>query len=297
MYEDFEDNHNLEDSRGGHVKAYYRTPTDIAYYFRDKESISKLLNFIIDEAEEFSDIIDSNGMQIPYPIFYSFDVYKYQIDYQFYVHCLAKYVAILTGDMRNYWAIINAFGINKSIHDAESLSVNNRLFLLNLHEKMNHIFDVNSIHKGVKYKVDGFLKGFYYKIFGKDKHKVSTHDLLDFCTPVLYKFKESLVEFKAISFANSDTAHTKYFDGIELYIGKKWKQARERYKQSVILHDMKQVAFGGPHIKDYLNKTREKKFIYFFLDSFNIKSKNVYVDYHLASQIDKKNMVNSDDEE
>ncbi len=75
------------------ITPYYHTPTDIAFYFRDKESITELFNFILDEVEEFSDIIDQYGNQIPYPIIYSNKAFVYQIDYQFYVHCLGKFVA------------------------------------------------------------------------------------------------------------------------------------------------------------------------------------------------------------
>ena len=50
------------------TKPYYKTPTDIAFYFRDRDSIKELLEFIFDEAASFSDAIDRNGNQIPYPI-------------------------------------------------------------------------------------------------------------------------------------------------------------------------------------------------------------------------------------
>src|SRR5574344_2182600 len=71
----------------------YKYALDITRAFSNEEHISKFLNFFMDEATLFANEIDKNGNQIPYPIIYSDKGFVYPTDYNFLVHCIAKYFA------------------------------------------------------------------------------------------------------------------------------------------------------------------------------------------------------------
>lgn len=241
------------------IEAYYKTPTDIAFFFRDKDSITELIEFILKECEAFADAIDSHGNQIPYPIIYSNKGFTFQIDYQFYIHCLAKFISLKTNVQSNYTSVINAFAVLPSNVKKGSIAHKNRKYLIFLHEFLNGIFDSNN----------GY----------------NNYNALASFTPVLYKYEDIFVEYKVISIKYSDTNEIQKGYGFEPYIGKNWREFRERYRENFIKYKMEQVAFKSKEIKKFLSENELKKFNFFMINGVEIAKYNEYINYDLASQI------------
>lgn len=277
------------------INSYYHTPTDIAFYFRSKESISELFNFILDEVEEFSEIIDQHDNQIPYPIIYSDLAYVYQIDYQFYIHCLAKFVAIKTKAFQNYVSVLNAFAITRTNIFDNSLSIPSRNFLTLVHEELNPIFEINRITKTTSFTIESLYSGKLKGRKPKSKGGANLFDAMVNFIPVLYEFKGLYFEYKTINLRDSDKNYEEAFHGIANYSGDKWKKIRDRYKRNMTQNKMKQVAYGAKAIKKFVTENQTKRVIFFHINTAIFKEKPEYINYYLASQL-SNNFVNFDED-
>jgi hypothetical protein len=241
------------------IKAYYKTPADISFYFRDKDSIKDLLEFIIKEATLFADEIDKSGNQIPYPIIVDENTYKFQIDYQFMIHSIAKYIANKTDDNSNYRQVLKHFSINKqSVGKGSSYSEKNRFLLTFIMEYQNSITQLSNLTKPKNSERWIWRSGY-----------VNAQKLI--------KFNNECFEFKAVTLLNSDKVGEQKI-GPYKYLGANWEVVRERFR---VKTPPFQVAFGGK-IKEYCSKNEIKKWIYFNIDLEFITG---FIDYEMASKI------------
>ncbi len=160
---------------------------------------------------------------------------------------------------------------------------------------MNEIFEINRISNNTLYVMNNMLKGNFSRKSNRKTIAPNLYDVTVSFVPVLYKYNESYVEYKSISFLHSDKNFTEYFKGIESFVGERWKKVRERYKNNVLRFKMEQVAYGASGIKKFIQNNQVRKVIFFYLDPFIAREKNEYVDYHLASQL-SENVVEFNDE-
>ena len=229
------------------VNPYYKTPTDIAYYFRDAESIKKFLLFFLNECEEFADEIDKNGNQIPYPII-SLRESSEQTDYPFFIHVLAKFVAIETNDIGKYGVINRHFGIFPE-QFKEKGPKQNRAFLVFILEKMNTIINLGNYKMLQQYSVVFALK-------------LVTH-------------KDKYVEYKAFTFP----INASYKIGLDKYIDSEIiAKYRKRWTPKF---ELEQVAFGKK-VKPYLDDNNKIKTNYFHMDLRNLDE---FICYKMASNL------------
>jgi hypothetical protein len=241
------------------TKPYYKTPTDISFYFRDKDSISALMEYIFNEANIFADTIDKNNNQIPYPVIIDENTYRFQIDYQFLIHCIAKFIAIKTEDNGNYKQVLKHFSINKqSIGKGSSYSQKNRFLLTFLMEYQNAITQLSNLMKPKNSDRWIWRTGY-----------INAQKLI--------KFNENYFEFKAITLLNSDKVGEQSV-GPYKYLGAKWETIRERFR---VNNPPFQVSFGSK-IKDYCSSNEIKRIIYFSVDLEFITG---FIDYDLVSKI------------
>lgn len=233
------------------INPYYKTPIDIAFYFRDKESIAELLQFVLLESDLFSDAIDKNGNKIPYPIFYNTKAHKFQIDYQFFIHCLAKFVVSKTRIKSNYKQIVNSFAVLSGNIDSIFCD-RNRMLLMFILETISVVFYAGNYDRKIK-------------------------EILVFA-PALFKYKDVFVNYKVLTIPDMNV--DKNFYGFEFYLGNKWLERRERYYDFSLNNELIQVAFLNTQVKKFI---REYNVIPYSFFQFNPFKFDKFVDYNEAS--------------
>lgn len=112
-------------------KPYYRTATDVAYYFRDKNSIEELVQFIFNESVEQIIEAKENNINTFAPVTFESISNSYRTDYQFIVHCIAKLISKKTKIKTLYIRVLNHFAI-KSFKLDNQIFKSNRRFLMML---------------------------------------------------------------------------------------------------------------------------------------------------------------------
>jgi len=215
------------------IKPYYKTPTDVAFYFRDKESVTELITFIYNEAFEQVKDARAKGYDIFCPITQESTSFSHQIDYQFLVHCVAKFIAKKLNDNGKYKSILNHFEL-KGAGSMNVLMSNNRIFLMML-------FSIN----GLIYVPKKFLYNRNYNTY---------------FTPKLVEYNNEVFEFKTVTF-NQYT--------IKEYVPK-INDLIDKNAEYFFDENIKQIAFGFKNVEKYYEKNNSKKRFYFFLDTKNV---------------------------
>ncbi|OCL95733.1 hypothetical protein [Aliarcobacter thereius] len=237
----------------------YKYALDITRAFSSEEHIKKFLNFFMDEATSFANEIDKNGNQIPYPIIYSDKGFVYQTDYNFLIHCIAKYFASINVSIDIYLSILNIFGIRTGKNDKNVFKQRRRAYLIFLLEYVTGLFSCNN-----------------------QNNKTTS---IQNSTAILYEFKGNYFQYKVISMLGTFNTTSNLF-GIPLYIGEeKWVAFRERFKHNFDENNMKQVAFLQRNIDTFLKENDVKKFNYFVINTVQIKESNRYIKYDEISRI------------
>ncbi|AXX84579.1 hypothetical protein [Aliarcobacter skirrowii] len=237
----------------------YKYALDITRAFSSEEHIKKFLNFFMDEATLFANEIDKDGNQIPYPIIYSDKGFVYQTDYNFLVHCIAKYFASSNVKFDIYLSILNIFGIRVGKNDNNVFKQRRRAYLIFLLEYVTGLFSCNN-----------------------QNNKTTT---IQNSTAILYEFKGNYFQYKAVSMQGTFNITSNLF-GIPLYVGQeKWVAFRERFKQNFDENNMKQVAFLHRNIDAFLKENDVKKFNYFIINTVKIKESGRYIKYDEISRI------------
>lgn len=238
----------------------YKYALDVTRAFSSEEHISKFLNFFMDEATLFANEIDKNGNQIPYPIIYSDKGFVYQTDYNFLVHCIAKYFASINVKFDIYLSILNIFGIRTGKNHNNVFKQRRRAYLIFLLEYVTGLFSCNN-----------------------QNNKTTS---IQNSTAILYEFKGNYFQYKVISMPGTFNITSNLF-GIPLYVGQeKWVAFRERFKQNFDENNMKQVAFLQRNIDTFLKENDVKKFNYFVINTVQIKESGRYIKYDEISRID-----------
>lgn len=238
----------------------YKYALDISRVFSSEEHISSFLKFFMEEVNSFADEIDKNGNQIPYPIIYSDKGFVYQTDYNFYVHCLAKYMAMANENFDVYLSILNIYGIRTGSQIKNGFKDKRRQFLMFLSENVNLIFSANNLNNKLMYMQNS--------------------------TPILYEFRGRYFQYKTISMPGTFNDNSEKLYGMPLFIGKEnWHSQKERFKQNFDENNMTQVAFQQKNIDSFLDKNNEKKYNYFTINTVKIKENNRYINYNNMSKI------------
>lgn len=243
--EDSEANNNAEDDSLA-IPYFYKTPSDIVHWFRDRVSINKFLEFFLDESHAFADEIDKVGNPIPYPIIY--DKFLFQTDYHFFVHCIAKWISLKCNDAGKYKVVIRHFGVLFIKRESTEKSfktgmVINRNLLMYVFERLNPIFNLGNYLR----------KSSYLLVFSQK----------------LIKYKDVYIEMKSMGFAKKNP---KVNVGPEKYLGKIWTKKTERFITEI---PIEQVAFGS-ECRKFLKENELKKINYFHLHHENFDSINEY---------------------
>lgn len=224
------------------IEPYYRTATDIGYYFRDAQSISKFMEFFVEEAYVFSTIIKKNGNKIPYPIQYSDKGYTFQTDYQFLIHVLAKFVAKETDEPVKYKKVVKHFAIlNTNL--SSPVFESNRVFLMVILERMTEILSMQNWDA---------LAG----------NKRNTRLLTQFTVfnPAVFELNGTFTEMKIVSFNRHK---------LDVFI-KGWDDILTKYREFFAQENVKQVAYFASTVDKFWAKTGQERVNYFPIDEENL---------------------------
>jgi len=224
------------------IEPYYNTATDIGYYFRDAESISKFMEFFVEEAYVFSTIIKKNGNKIPYPIQYSDKGFTFQTEYQFLIHVLAKFVAKETDDPVKYKKVVKHFAILTTTI-VSPVFESNRVFLMVILERMTEILSMKN----------------WDALAGNRKNaRLMTQFTL--YNPAVIELNGSFTEMKIVSFNRHK---------LEDYI-KDWKNILAKHSEFFMQENTKQVAYFSVVVERFWMKTEKEKVIYFPISEDNL---------------------------
>ena len=225
------------------IAPYYRTATDIGYYFRDAKSISKFMNFFVEEAYVFSEIIKKNGDKIPYPVQFSDKGFSFQTDYQFLIHVLGKFVAKETNDPVKYKKVVKHFAIlNSTI--VSPVFERNRVYLMVILEKMSEVLSMQN----------------WDLLVGNRKNPRLITQFVIF-NPAVFKLDNDVYfEMKIVSFNRHK---------LEYYI-EDWKKILAKYERFFMQKNIEQVAYYSVKVEKFWMKSEQAKMLYFPLNENNL---------------------------
>lgn len=92
-------------------KFRYESAFDIISFFRNRESTRDFIKYLFEQSIEFSKLIEKHGNNKPFPIQYESIGFSYQIDYQFMIYVLAKWVALKTDDKAKLERVLRDFAL------------------------------------------------------------------------------------------------------------------------------------------------------------------------------------------
>jgi len=220
-------NNELENPR----KAYYRTATDVAYYFRDKDSVQEFLRFIFQEAMEQIKDAKKIGMNIYSPISFNNESDSYITDYQFLVHCVAKFISKKLKLGTIYKRVLSHFAI-KSVKQDTVVLQNNRKLLMMLFRNSSLISSSKAYQKKINYN--------------------------NYFTPVIISYNDEIFDMKVVSL-------NKYM--IHKFYGNDFENFEEENRDFIYDDDILQEAFGYMEVKNFnFGDTKRKLYFSFFAD-------------------------------
>lgn len=162
------------------IKPYYDGAFDIFSFFRDRKSTGNFLKYLFEQSIEFSKLIEGNGNTKPFPIQYESERYTYQIDYQFMIYVLGKWVAKQTGDDAKLERVLRDFAITIHALNQPTIKKNIRFLAIFLGETIS-IFTNRDRDKDTpidyypafNQKILEFEDEYYdYKVVGINRHQM-----------------------------------------------------------------------------------------------------------------------------
>jgi len=169
--------------------ANYHTPADlINVVFKNNDTISFFLMYVFEESILLSKKIKEDGDEIFYPLLYNTSINQFSIDYQYFIHLLAKFVYKRTDDKASYKKVFTHFGIFQRTIKS-SISIRNRAMLIYFLDYINGVIDHRTYFKEVR----------------------NTQNFL----PRIVQFKGQHIETKSILFRKLGL--NKYFDYYKFY--------------------------------------------------------------------------------
>ena len=113
-----------------HIEPHFDYTYDIFYYFRSKESISRIMQFVFDRAIADINKIKEEESGDFYPIYFTEKGNQYQIDYSYLINKIAEFISLEMKEKKVFYQIINHFGVNsKTIKSPISKKIEDYLWL------------------------------------------------------------------------------------------------------------------------------------------------------------------------
>jgi len=92
----------------------YERYTDIVSFIRDKDDAVEFLKYVANEGIKFLFEMKKKNTPLVYPLRSNLDSRQVEVDYDFFMHCLAKFVSIKTNNEDDYTRIVLTYLIHKA---------------------------------------------------------------------------------------------------------------------------------------------------------------------------------------
>jgi len=89
----------------------YDSSLDIYSFFHNREVIGNFIEFMFEKAIEFSEMIEKNGNEKPYPINYEARGFQFQIDYNYFIYIVGQWVAKLSNEEAKILKVVHDYAI------------------------------------------------------------------------------------------------------------------------------------------------------------------------------------------
>lgn len=200
----------------------YIDALDVYSFLRSKEDISSFLTYLFEQAIEFSKLIEEYGNTKPYPIQFNSSQHVYQIDYQFTIYVLGKWIAKRTNDSSKLEKVLRGYAITSHSLANTQCKKNMKLLALFFEDNIG-IFRNHGENETPK-----------VKDFRQFNRKIVEHN-------------EKYYEYKMLSV---NRHQMKYF------IGDEWKDYMLDNDEYFYQNGVEQVAFGNSHCIAFWNRQR-----------------------------------------
>ncbi len=214
-------------------KLFYRGSMDMFSFFNTKENIGNFLKYMFENAIEFSKLIEENGNKKPFPIQYETTNFVYQIDYQFMIYVLGKWVAKQTENGAKLERVLRDYAITSHSLSAISYDKNRRLLAIFFGETIS-IFT------------------------NRDRNKLMNIDYYPQYNQSVLEFNGGYFDFKVVGI---NKHQMRYF------LGKEWDAYMKENDDYFFQNIADQVAFGHKTCKAFWAKkraTNEQKQRFYF---------------------------------